>query len=84
MSTEAQINANRQNAQNSTGPRTAEGKAAVSQNALKHGLFSAVDVVFDESREDYDLLKEKMLAEMRPAGYMELILAERIVSLSWR
>ncbi|TKJ33686.1 MAG: hypothetical protein CEE38_20080 [Planctomycetes bacterium B3_Pla] len=84
MSTDVQIHANRQNAQKSTGPRTAEGKAAVAQNSLKHGLFSAADVVFDESREDYDLLKEKMLAEMRPAGYMELMLAERIVSLSWR
>jgi hypothetical protein len=84
MSTEAQINANRQNAQKSTGPKTSEGKAAVSQNALKHGLYSAADVVFDEHQEDYDLLKEKMLAEMRPAGYMELMLAERIVSLSWR
>ncbi|MHC4328112.1 MAG: hypothetical protein ACYSWW_08340 [Planctomycetota bacterium] len=84
MSTEAQINANRQNAQKSTGPKTTEGKAAVAQNALKHGFFSAADVVFDESQEDYDLLSEKMLAEMRPAGYMELMLAERIVSLSWR
>jgi hypothetical protein len=84
MSTEAQINANRQNAQKSTGPRTVEGKAAVAQNALKHGLFSAADVVFDESRQDYDLLKENLLAEMNPDGYMELMLAERIVSLSWR
>ncbi|MHC4229966.1 MAG: hypothetical protein ACYSW0_21225, partial [Planctomycetota bacterium] len=83
MSTEAQINANRQNAQKSTGPRTAEGKAAVAHNALKHGLFSVDDVVFDESQQDYDQLKEKMLAEMRPAGYMELMLVERIVSLSW-
>ncbi|MHC4494887.1 MAG: hypothetical protein ACYSYM_03575, partial [Planctomycetota bacterium] len=39
---------------------------------------------FDESQQDYDQLKEKMLAEMRPAGYMELMLVERIVSLSWR
>ncbi len=84
MSTEAQINANRQNAQNSTGPRTAEGKAAVAHNALKHGLFSVDDVVFDEHQDDYDLLKEKMLVEMRPAGYMELVLAERVVGLSWR
>jgi hypothetical protein len=36
--TEAQINANRENAQKSTGPRTAEGKAASSRNGLKHGL----------------------------------------------
>ena len=84
MATEAQITANRANALESTGPQTAEGKAAVAQNALKHGLYSADDVVFDESQEDYDLLREKMLTEMRPAGYMELVLAERIVGLSWR
>jgi hypothetical protein len=40
MATEKQINANRKNAQKSTGPKTAEGKAAVSQNAVKHGLFT--------------------------------------------
>ncbi|MHC4331688.1 MAG: hypothetical protein ACYSWW_26580 [Planctomycetota bacterium] len=39
MSTEAQVNANRENAKKSTGPRTPEGKTAVSQNAVKHGLF---------------------------------------------
>jgi hypothetical protein len=33
MATEAQIQANRLNAQKSTGPRTAEGKAQASQNA---------------------------------------------------
>ena len=30
--------ANRRNAQKSTGPRTAEGKAASRQNAFKHGM----------------------------------------------
>jgi hypothetical protein len=38
MATPAQIAANRANAQKSTGPRTAEGKAASRLNALKHGL----------------------------------------------
>ena len=38
MSTEAQNHTNRLNSQKSTGPRTSEGKAAVSQNAVKHGL----------------------------------------------
>jgi len=39
MTTQKQIKANRQNAQKSTGPKTDEGKAAVSQNAVKHGIF---------------------------------------------
>ena len=50
----------------STGPTTSEGKAAVSQNAFKHGAFSAetaqlnevlADVVFatpENHREDID------------------------------
>ena len=38
MASERQIAANRLNAQASPGPRTAEGKAASSRNALTHGL----------------------------------------------
>ena len=34
MATDAQIQANRENAKKSTGPRTPEGKARVSKNAL--------------------------------------------------
>ena len=36
--------ANRRNAQQSTGPRTAAGKAAASLNAVKHGLNTPVPV----------------------------------------
>ena len=36
MASPAQIRANRKNAQKSTGPRTEEGKARVSQNAVTH------------------------------------------------
>ncbi|MHC4559445.1 MAG: hypothetical protein ACYS80_19295, partial [Planctomycetota bacterium] len=84
MSTEAQINANRQNLQKSTGPRTAEGKAAVSQNAVKHGLFAFEAVIKGESQAEFDLYREEMLAELAPAGMVESMLAGRFVSLSWR
>ena len=84
MTTEAQIIANRRNARKSTGPRTREGKNAISQNALKHGLRGSQTVIGSESQTDFDLYRDRMLTELAPAGSMESMLAERIVSLSWR
>ncbi len=84
MATEAQIRANQRNAQKSTGPRTSEGKAAVSQNAVQHGLSARQAIISSESQTDFDLYRERMLAELAPASPMESMLAERIVSLSWR
>ena len=45
MSSTAQILANRQNAELSAGPVTAEGRARISQNATKFGLFSVANFV---------------------------------------
>ena len=84
MSTQAKIHANRLNAQKSTGPNTPQGKAVVSQNALKHGLSARHDVITTESQADFDLHRDALLAELDPIGPMESILADRIVSLSWR
>ena len=84
MATEARINANRVNSQKSTGPRTAEGKAVVAQNAVKHGLFADATVVNGEDQADFDLHRDAMLGEIRPVGVMESMLAGRIVSLAWR
>ena len=84
MSSQKQINANRQNAQNSTGPRTTKGKEKASQNSVKHGLSARYDVIGSESQADFDLHRQKILDELSPAGPMESMLAERIVSLSWR
>ncbi len=41
MASAAQSDANRRNAQRSTGPNTAEGKAASSRNAVRHGILAA-------------------------------------------
>jgi hypothetical protein len=84
MATEAQVLANRLNAQKSTGPRTAEGKAAVSQNAVKHGLSARLDVIKGEDQAEFDRHREAMLGELAPVGAMEAMLAERVVNLSWR
>ena len=84
MPTEAQILANRRNAQKSSGPRSNEGKAMASQNAVKHGLLAHQAIISSESRADFDSYRDRMLAELTPVSSMESMLAERIVTLSWR
>jgi hypothetical protein len=84
MASKAQVTANRENARKSTGPRTAEGKAVVSKNAVKYGLFAKEVIIFGEDPADYDALHDAILAELAPSGVMEILLAERVVSLTWR
>ena len=84
MATQAQIEANRSNARKSTGPRTAEGKAASAQNAIKHGLRAKQAVIPGEDPAEFEEHREEMLAELVPAGAVQTMLAERVVHLSWR
>src|SRR5690349_10236060 len=76
MASEKQIEANRLNAQRSTGPVTPEGKAACSQNAFKHGL-RARKVMFgndprlEQFRNDFD-------AEYQPQTPTEAALVEQM------
>ena len=83
MATKAQTKANKQNAQKSTGPQTAEGKNVVSQNAIKHGIFTD-SVIKGENQADYEAYHDQFLAELSPVGMVETMLAERFISLTWR
>ena len=84
MTTAAQVAANRLNAQKSTGPRTAEGKAAVTQNAVQHGLRAQAVVLPGEDGQEYARYRGHMKEQLQPADIQEIELAERIVGLSWR
>ncbi|MGC4052290.1 MAG: hypothetical protein QM757_23400 [Paludibaculum sp.] len=57
---ERRLAANRANAQKSTGPRTAEGKRRVAQNACRHNLYSKLHHLPEEIA---DLLYRKALEE---------------------
>jgi hypothetical protein len=84
MATEAQIAANRSNAQASTGPKTIEGKARVSRNAAIFGLYSAGDAVRPEEEPTYRLFCEGFQQDLVPEGAMESTLAAEIIHAAWR
>ena len=84
MATERQIAANRLNAERCTGPKTPEGKAVVSQNAVTHGLTCYGGLLPGENPEDFSDLSARVLAELSPDSAIEIELAEQIASLLWR
>ena len=84
MASEAQVRANAANAQQSTGPRTEDGKAAASMNALKHGLRTTAVLLPEEDAESLAALHEELRQDLRPNGPMEALLFDRIVSAAWR
>jgi hypothetical protein len=85
MSTEAQVAANRANAEHSTGAKTEEGKAASSRNRTSHGL--CYDNIFFilpfESPEAYSILRATLLSEHRPETETEHILVDRMAQHHW-
>ena len=85
MATQRQIEANRENALKSTGPKSAAGKAASSANALSHGLTAAHAMVLpDEDEEAFERLRQGVIADLEPAGALQEALAQRIAVLLWR
>jgi hypothetical protein len=83
MSTEAQVAANLQNAQRSTGPKSASGKATICLNAFRHGLAGAFMILADEVREDFDELYEGLSAEHQPETPTEILLVESMAQHYW-
>ena len=86
MTTEARINANRKNAQHSTGPRTSEGKAIVARNAVKHGIFGQDIVAVGDEREEAAFARTLagLKDALKPEGQMEHSLVEKIAVDTWR
>jgi hypothetical protein len=84
MATPAQILANRQNAELSHGAVTAEGKARVSQNATKSGLFSVANFVRPEEQDIFHKFESGYMSELSPVTLLEQTLAREIIQAAWR
>jgi len=86
MSSAAQLQANRRNAQQSTGPKTGAGKARSSQNAVKHGFTGRLLVglqygPFADNPTELQEFIQAVLAELAPVTARERAEALNIVGL---
>src|SRR6266705_645907 len=83
MPTEAQLNANRLNAQKSTGPTSPEGKAASSLNALKSGIDAWSHIIPGEDPAELEALTAQSLLHYKPTGPIQLSLVDTLISTEW-
>jgi hypothetical protein len=66
------------------GPKTPEGKARSSQNALKHGILSSNPVAGGEALEDWEVHWASLRAALQPVGaYEELCVKHMATDLWW-
>jgi len=67
----------------STGPRTPEGKAISSMNALKHGFSARNIIIMPGQQDDFRSLESGLLAQVRPEGPLEETLFNQLLRDAW-
>jgi len=84
MTSFKQIEANRRNAQKSSGPTTEEGKQQSRCNAVRHGLTAETVIGTLEDAEDYKAFEAAIIADYDAQSAVERELVLRLASLLWR
>src|SRR5438552_14212507 len=82
MPTQAQVNANRLNAQKSTGPTTPAGEAISSLNALKSGIDAWSHIIPREDPTEFEALTAAFV-HYQPADPVQLSLVDTLISTEW-
>jgi hypothetical protein len=80
----ARVIANQANAQLSTGPRTPEGKAKVSLNAVKTALTGVTVLLPTDDAVQYEQFVARYLKRFKPVGVEEETLVQLITDSLWR
>ena len=80
----ARLAANRANSTLSTGPRTEEGKARSSGNALKTALTGRTVLLPSDDAAAYEHYLERFISDFNPAGLRESELVQSIADTNWR
>jgi hypothetical protein len=83
MPTDRQRDANYANAKKSTGPRTAEGKAASSANALKFGIYAKSRIIPGEDPAKLQALHDDLYRTYNPQHADERILLDAMIANAW-
>src|SRR6516164_9375329 len=84
MTSYRQIEANRRNALNSTGPRTEAGKRQSRRNAVRHGLTAETVIGLLEDADDYRQFEAAVIADYDAQSAVERELVLRLASVLWR
>ena len=84
MTSPARIAANQRNAQTSTGPKSAEGKAKAALNALKHGLSAETVVLPGENAEAFEQRLAMWREAYGAADPARAAMIDRAVISTWR
>ena len=81
----ARAEASRRNGAKSRGPKTPEGKARASKNALKHGFRAEKHVLVEgECPKTFAAFEASLVDDLAPEGALQSLLAGRIVRAAWR
>jgi hypothetical protein len=84
MASQFQIDANRRNSLQSTGPRSLEGKAVSRFNALKSGIHAEAQIIPGEDPAELDALAAAYHDEFRPSTSLECFLVDTLVHADWQ
>ena len=84
MASDAQNNANRENAKKSTGPRTEAGKNKARFNARRHGLTGLIFAISQDDERAYMAMEKGYLTALKPVGEAERNLVGLICKGYWR
>ena len=83
MASQKQIEANRLNSQKSTGPRSAEGKAASRMNALKSGIDAKSQIIRGEKTVNLEILVTEYYDRYQPATPEQRMLVDTLIDAEW-
>jgi hypothetical protein len=82
------LEANRENAQRSTGPRTDAGKRYSRRNATRHGLLASAGLIKDglgaEDKAVFEKLWRALRRNLQPIGQLEEMWVEEITICWWK